>query len=190
MSIKYRIIHKILSILKIKFLEVVYLAPARVAGPQVFEATLLSADQLRSYVTSGLLGYAEEDISRVEKEIAICIAVIDQGRLAGICWYAIKPYPHTKGYTAYMHPDYVCGYGLNISHEYRGQGIHAVLVQRVQNWMAAHNKKGLLLAINFDNLASRRSAEKMGFSKLGWSFYSPWLKFRVNKIRQYYSIDG
>jgi RimJ/RimL family protein N-acetyltransferase len=187
---KYRLIHKILSILRIKFLEVVYVAPHGIRGPEGFETDIVSANRLRELSSSGVVVYGEDDISRIEKGIAICITVFDQGRLAGICWYAIKNYPHTTGYTANIHPDCICGYGLRVFDGYQGRGIHAVLVQKVLSWMDSNNKNDLILAINFDNQASRKSAEKMGFRKLGWSFYSPWFKFRgLAKVTQYYSID-
>jgi len=186
--VKNRIVHKILSILKIKFLEVLYLAPNQVTAPLEFDTAILTAERLRELARSGLLVYGEEDISRIEKSISICIAVFDQKKLAGVCWYAIKGYPHTVGYIAHIHPDYMCGYGLQIMPEYQGRGIHGVLVATALDWMSSNNKKGLLLAINFDNYASRKSAEKIGFRRLGLSFYSAWIKGAAG-IRQYYFID-
>lgn len=184
---KYRIIHKILSILRIRFLEVVYFAPSSVVCPNGFEVKVISAGKLRDLCDQGVLNYPAADIARIEANIAICIAAFDREELAGICWYAKAQYAHTPGYVAHIADDYLCGYGLRIMPNFRGRGIHGVLVSKALEWMQENDKKGLLLAINFDNPASIKSALKLGFNKLGYSFYHPWLKgFR--KVRRYYSV--
>jgi GNAT superfamily N-acetyltransferase len=185
---KYRIIHKILSILQIRFLEVVYIAPASVNAPQGFDVRLLSASQLLELSEQGVLHYPAEDIARIEKGIAICIGAFDRGELAGVCWYARTAYAHTPGYIAHVADDYLCGYGLRVMPNYQGRGVHGVLLSKALEWMRENNKKGILLAINFDNPASIKSALKLGFKKIGYSFYHRLLK-GFPKVRRFYSID-
>jgi GNAT superfamily N-acetyltransferase len=186
---KYRIIHKILSILRIRFLEVVYIAPASVNVPQGFEVRLLSTAQLLELSEQGVLRYPAEDIARIKGNVALCIAAFNCGELAGVCWYAKTDYAHTTGYIAHVADDYLCGYGLRIMPDYQGRGVHGVLVSKALEWMPENNKKGLLLAINFDNPASIKSALKLGFNKLGYSFYHSWLK-SFPKMRRYYFIEA
>jgi GNAT superfamily N-acetyltransferase len=186
---KYRIINKILSLLGVRFLEVVYFAPDFVPSPPGFEARVITAAELRELIERQVLVYQDEDINRVDNGVAICIAAFFEGELAGVCWYARRAYRHTTGFLAHIGNDYLCGYGLRIMPAYQGRGVHGVLVGKALDWMRLNDKKRLLLAINFDNIASRNSAIKLGFQKQGYSFYHPWLK-GFPAMRQYYMIDA
>jgi GNAT superfamily N-acetyltransferase len=136
-----------------------------------------------------VLSYSVNDIARIEEEVAICVVAFESGGVAGICWYARTHYAHTPGYVAYIAEGFLCGYGLRIMPNYRGRGVHGVLVSKALEWAHQNGKKGLLLAINFDNPASIKSALKLGFNSIGYSFYHSRLK-GFSKVRSHYFIGA
>ncbi|MEX1216413.1 N-acetyltransferase family protein [Saccharospirillum sp.] len=182
----YRIINKILSVIGVSHVEKVYRIPKVSDGAEGISVSVLKTEEVHDLVKRGQVTFSNGDLQRIEQGIAVFIAAFSGDILAGYIWYAVKPYRHSGPYTAYFDQSVLCGYGLYIAPDFRGRGIRKSLINEAQEWAYEKGKVGLIEAINYDNPASIKSANKLGYSFVGFSYCSRWLPMKPDVKKLYH----
>lgn len=139
------------------------------APPKEFEFRFLTAEEITRFV-SAEYELDERYIRRVAGGHDLCFAALYQDRLAAYGWYALGsveaehcdnvalsfPADTTYMYKGFTHPDY------------RGQRLHGFAIRLAFEALAAERRiVRMVSTVDWLNVASRKSCERLGFYRLG-----------------------
>lgn len=96
-----------------------------------------------------------------------CVGCFDGDRLVSVGWYARTPTTISDTMTLHFDPSWVYmhrGYTLPA---YRGRRLHAIAMTWALGTYTRRGARGLISYVDFNNLASLRSVERMGYRIFG-----------------------
>lgn len=100
-----------------------------------------------------------------------CFGAFIDGELCGYAWYALKASTSSRGVTTHFAPDTAYAYKNLTLDAFRGRGIQKWIKWYCLDHYLARGKRGIIVAIESQNFASRRSTKGSGARVVGfWPF--------------------
>lgn len=154
---------------------VIYLMdrPLNMGGmPKEIDIHVMSRDEIRLY--ENLPGW-ELPTNFVESALSCgdeCFGAYYDGELCGYAWYAKTPSTSSRRLTTNFSDSYVYAYKNLTLPKRRGLGLQKWIKGYTFDYYAKQGKKGIIVAIDSQNFASRRSTEGVGASIAGYWPYA------------------
>lgn len=101
----------------------------------------------------------------------VCIGGFVDGEFCGYSWYSEKDSPSSVGLTTSFLGDYVYTYKNFTLPQFRGLGMQVAIKEFALNFYKSKGKKGIVLAVESQNFASRRSTVDAGGRVVGYWMY-------------------
>jgi hypothetical protein len=134
-----------------------------------FRVAIAAGEELRA--AAGEPAWAEE-MPRAFVDRALgrgdeCVGIFDGGRLVSIGWYARTPTPISQTLTLHFDPAWTYMYKGFTLKSHRGKRLHGIGMTFALDYYTRNGSRGLISFVEFNNLQSLRSVEKMGYALFG-----------------------
>jgi hypothetical protein len=96
-----------------------------------------------------------------------CVGIFDGEALVSIGWYARKPTPVSDSLVLHFDPAWTYMYKGFTLKSHRGKRLHGIGMTFALDHYTRHGARGLISYVEFNNLQSLRSVEKMGYQLFG-----------------------
>lgn len=125
-------------------------------------------------ISEGALGFVAQDVQQLANE-ASCLAAFIGDQLVGYLWFRDGHIPASmntpgapfRGFDLELGDATQYLFKVFVDEQYRGYRINQLLCEELARQLAAQGYKHLVTLTAWENAAFRRSAERMGFEKLG-----------------------
>jgi hypothetical protein len=134
-----------------------------------FAVRIAGADELRAAAATP--AWTEEMaptfVERALERRDECVGIFDGGKLVSIGWYARTPTPISGTLTLCFDPAWTYMYKGFTLKSHRGKRLHGIGMSYALDHYTKAGARGLISYVEFNNLASLRSVEKMGYRLFG-----------------------
>jgi RimJ/RimL family protein N-acetyltransferase len=160
-------------LLNLSVSEVVWLGldDIKLAGdlPEGFEFRFLSADEVAAFAAPEN-ELDERHVRRAQQGHDLCFAAISDERLAGYGWYALGSIEgeHCDGVNLSFPSDVSYMYKGFTHPDFRGLRLHGFAMRLALEALAAeYDVRSLVSTVDWTNLASLKSCDRLGYQRLG-----------------------
>jgi hypothetical protein len=146
-----------------------------------FELRFLTPDDIRGFAQDPANGLSLELADRAQRGLDLCFGVLHGDRLANYGWYAVHSVEgeHCAGVALGLPPDIAYMYKGFTHPDYRGMRMHGASMGEALRAMGDHGVERLLSSVYWDNAASLRSCDVLGYERLGLLVVGPRGPIRV-----------
>jgi hypothetical protein len=134
-----------------------------------FAVRLAGADELRA--AAATRPWAEEMapafVERALERGDECVGIFDGDALVSIGWYARRPTPVSASLVLHFDPAWTYMYKGFTLKSHRGKRLHGIGMTFALAHYARGGARGLISYVEFNNLTSLRSVERMGYKIFG-----------------------
>jgi hypothetical protein len=134
-----------------------------------FAVRIASFDELRAaaaqpaWATEMSLSFLDGAAARGDE----CVGIFDGDALVSIGWYARKPTPVSESLVLHFDPAWIYMYKGFTLKSHRGKRLHGIGMTFALAHYARAGARGLISYVEFNNLMSLRSVERMGYKIFG-----------------------
>ena len=142
------------------------------AAPDDLECRFLSAQEIRAFAQEPANDLSADMAERIERGRDFCFAVLDHGKLATYCWFAVETIEaeHNGGAALSLPPDVSYVYKAYTLPAFRGQRLDGMAKSLAFRALAERGIRKLVATVQWTNWPSLRSMRRMGFAELGFMY--------------------
>lgn len=152
-----------------------------------FAVRIAGADELRAaaaqpaWTSEMSRAFVDHALDRGDE----CVGIFDGGALVSIGWYARIPTPISDSLVLHFDPAWTYMYKGFTLKSHRGKRLHGIGMTFALAHYAAAGARGLISYVEFNNLMSLRSVEKMGYRLFGDIYVA-----RIKERELFWSTPG
>jgi RimJ/RimL family protein N-acetyltransferase len=155
-----------------------------------FELRFLTPDDVRRFARDPVNGLSTELADRAQRGLDHCFGALQGDRLANYGWYAVDSVEgeHCAGAGLGLPPNIAYMYKGFTHPDFRGMRLHGASMGEALRAMSDWGIERLLSVVYWDNAASLRSCDVLGYERLGLLVVGPRGPIRVPRRARRFGV--